>query len=83
MSGAIEIRVPDGLWEPGNGAALSAWYYSQGDYVETGTVICEIMVEKTAFEIEATASGHLSPVMAKEDAVVAGDLLATIDQANG
>lgn len=67
MTAAIEI--PDELWDGADEAVLSRWYYNEGDLVEQGALIAEVMVEKISFEILAPASGRLN-IAAPEEAVV-------------
>lgn len=73
-----EVCVPAGLWQEGE-AAISAWLYSDGELVREGSVIAELMVEKSSFEIVAPASGTLTILVAAEESVAKGQLVATID----
>ncbi|MBC2776626.1 lipoyl domain-containing protein [Parasphingopyxis marina] len=80
MADSVPLVVPDGLWEEDDAeAVVSAWLYEEGDCVTEGRVICELMVEKVSFDIEAPASGILKIVAKKEVSVSRGDLLAQIE----
>lgn len=74
----IEVCVPTDLWREGE-AAISAWLYSNGELVREGSVIAELMVEKSSFEIVAPASGKLTILVAAEESVAKGELVAKID----
>jgi pyruvate dehydrogenase E2 component (dihydrolipoamide acetyltransferase) len=59
-----------------------AWHVEQGDRVAKGQLIVEIESDKTMVEIEATADGVVSALLAEAGAVVpVGTLLATVDDA--
>lgn len=73
-----EVRVPADLWQEGD-AAIAAWLYSGGELVREGSVIAELMVEKSSFEIVAPASGTLTILIPAEESVSKGQLVATID----
>ena len=62
---AVAVIMPK-LDEAMRTGRIVKWLKNEGDRVEKGEVICEIETEKTAFEIEAEASGILSKLMAKE-----------------
>lgn len=83
MSSPTEVIVPRNLWDATNESAVSAWYYGDGDQVDEGTTICEIMVEKTAYEVEAPVSGVLTIAAQKEDVVAQGDILGHIAPTGG
>ena len=73
-----EIRVPEGQWETDQEAALATWLYAAGEYVDAGVTICEIMVEKTSFEVAAPAGGVLNIATAEDDVVTPGQVIGTI-----
>ncbi|MEP2987773.1 MAG: biotin/lipoyl-containing protein [Parasphingorhabdus sp.] len=73
-----EIRVPEGQWETDQEAALATWLYADGEAVSTGVTVCEIMVEKTSFEVPAPAGGVLAIAIAEDDVVVPGQIIGTI-----
>ncbi|WP_422061452.1 biotin/lipoyl-containing protein [Sphingopyxis sp.] len=75
----VDVRVPAGLWRESDEAAISAWFYADGDAVAEGAVIAEIMVEKTTHELPAPTSGTLYITVAAEAPVVADQVVARID----
>jgi len=73
-----ELRIPHDLWDDDSEGAISAWLYDDGDRVEAGAVIAEVMNEKVAFELVAPASGMLSILSAAEEPVCKGQVVARI-----
>jgi pyruvate/2-oxoglutarate dehydrogenase complex dihydrolipoamide acyltransferase (E2) component len=59
-------------------AVLGRWYYRDGDHVEAGTVVCEIMISKAAVEITAPISGRLIVTVAEEQPVTPGTKLGAL-----
>ena len=74
-----EIVVPHDLWDDGREAAISVWLYADGDPVEAGAVIAEIMVEKTSYELAAPATGTLAILVAADEAVAKGQVIGRVD----
>lgn len=74
----IEVRVPEGQWETDQEAALATWLYGDGETVAAGITICEIMVEKTSFEVAAPAGGILKIAVAEDDVVAPGQVIGSI-----
>jgi pyruvate/2-oxoglutarate dehydrogenase complex dihydrolipoamide acyltransferase (E2) component len=60
-------------------ATVVQWLKQEGDPVEIGEVILEVEAEKATLEIEATAAGVLSKILAQvEEVVEVGALLCEI-----
>ncbi|PCI32856.1 MAG: dihydrolipoyllysine-residue succinyltransferase [Alphaproteobacteria bacterium] len=77
---AIEIHVPV-LGESVTEATVGKWFKSVGDAVAVDEPICELETDKVALEVNATASGALSEIIAEEgETVDVGALLARIDE---
>ena len=77
---AIEIHVPV-LGESVTEATVGKWFKSVGDAVAVDEPICELETDKVALEVNATASGALSEIIAEEgETVGVGALLAKIDE---
>ncbi|PCI48086.1 MAG: dihydrolipoyllysine-residue succinyltransferase [Alphaproteobacteria bacterium] len=77
---AIEIHVPV-LGESVTEATVGKWFKSVGDAVAVDEPICELETDKVALEVNATASGALSEIVAQEgETVDVGALLAKIDE---
>ncbi len=76
----IEVHVPV-LGESVSEATVGKWYKAVGDAVAVDEVICELETDKVALEVNATASGALSEIVAAEgENVEVGALLAKIDE---
>jgi pyruvate/2-oxoglutarate dehydrogenase complex dihydrolipoamide acyltransferase (E2) component len=76
MSEVIEIK-----WQGGDVAVLTQWFFDNGDIVAKGDILCELMQEKTAFEVDAPFSGTLKIIAAGIDAEIApGATIALITE---
>ena len=73
-----DIIVPDDLWEEDVEGVLLAWLLDEGDEVEAGDVVAEIMVEKIQFEVRSPADGVLKPLKEPDDPVARGDVIAEL-----
>jgi len=77
---SIEIHVPV-LGESVTEATVGKWFKSVGDAVAVDEPICELETDKVALEVNATASGALSEIIAAEgETVEVGALIAKIDE---
>lgn len=77
-----DIVVPAGLWDTGKTpeGIVANWFYRDGGMVEAGANVAELMVEKTVYEIEAPAAGHLRILVAKDGVVRPGTVLGRIEE---
>lgn len=75
---STEIRVPEGLGGEDSEIVVANWVADEGETVEAGDLVCELMVTKVTFEIVAPASGRVEQRKAVEDVVSVGDLLGVI-----
>jgi pyruvate/2-oxoglutarate dehydrogenase complex dihydrolipoamide acyltransferase (E2) component len=66
------------LWNTHDPAILSRWLYRDGERVSAGATVCELMVEKVSFEIQAPASGVLSILVPEETLVTKAMKLGVI-----
>ncbi|MFO1260321.1 MAG: lipoyl domain-containing protein [Sphingomonadaceae bacterium] len=73
-----DIIIPAGLWEDSDTAVIGSWLYNEGDVVQAGAVIAEIMVEKSSYELTAPAGGTLHIGAAEESEVRAGQIVGRI-----
>lgn len=74
----VEVRIPADLWEEDAEGAVSVWFFEDGDSVTEGDTLCEVMVEKSTFEIAAPASGRLLIVLPAAEPASRGDVIARI-----
>jgi pyruvate/2-oxoglutarate dehydrogenase complex dihydrolipoamide acyltransferase (E2) component len=76
---SVELRIPDdALGDSGEGV-ISAWLAHDGERVEQGAVVAELMEAKAVVELVAPASGVLRIQVAAEQALRRGMVVATID----
>lgn len=73
-----DVHIPADLWNDDSQGAVSVWFFEAGDRVNQGDALCEVMVEKSTFEIAAPASGVLTIVAEVEEPVNRGALIARI-----
>jgi len=74
-----DVPIPADLWSADDVAAISAWLYDDGDSVQAGAVIAEIMVEKSSYELIAPATGKLQIVVPAEAVVTQGQVAGRIE----
>lgn len=78
---STEIRVPDGMAGEDTEIVLANWLVDEGEHVDEGDVICELMVTKVTFEVAAPATGCIEQRATAEDVVAVGALLGVISAA--
>ena len=78
----LEMRVPE-VGESITEVTISTWLKSEGDFVELDEIIAEIDSDKATFELPAEAQGILKPAAAEGDTLKIGDLICTIQLAEG
>ena len=75
----IDVKIPEDFWEQEQEGVLGTWLYADGEMVQAGAVICEVMTEKVAHEVESPATGKLTHLVAEEDEIVQGQVIASIE----
>jgi len=75
---ATDIIIPKDLWDEDNEGVITSWLVSDGNQVDIGTPIAEVMVEKAQFEIESHVSGTLEILKQEDDLVEKGDVIARV-----
>lgn len=73
-----DVTIPDDLWDDDSEGSISSWFFSDGDQVSEGDLIAEVMNEKVASELLAPASGVLEILVAAEEPVTKGQIVAKI-----
>ena len=77
---AVEIKVPT-MGESITEATVGQWFKQEGDAVAVDDPLCELETDKVTLEVNATAAGALSEIVAEEGATVeVGALLCRIDE---
>jgi pyruvate/2-oxoglutarate dehydrogenase complex dihydrolipoamide acyltransferase (E2) component len=75
----IEVVVPSDVWEGDAEASVSVWFFEDGETVQNGALLGELMFEKTAVEVRAPGDGILRIKAPPEAVVHKGDVLALIE----
>lgn len=75
---STEIKIAEDLWDTDEEAVITTWLAGDGDTVNEGALIAEIMTAKIQHEILAPASGVLSITKEADDLVNKGDVIGTI-----
>jgi len=78
----IEIKVPP-VGESITEVTIGNWFKNDGDFVKMDEVICGLDSDKATFELTAEAEGILHIKAQEGDTLNIGDLIATIEAANG
>ncbi|MGV3604027.1 MAG: 2-oxoglutarate dehydrogenase complex dihydrolipoyllysine-residue succinyltransferase [Dyadobacter fermentans] len=78
----IEIKVPP-VGESITEVTIGNWFKNDGDFVKMDEVICGLDSDKATFELTAEAEGILHIKAQEGDTLNIGDLIATIESANG
>lgn len=77
---AVEIKVPT-MGESITEATVGQWFKAAGDAVAVDDPLCELETDKVTLEVNATAAGALSEIIAEEGATVGvGALLCMIEE---
>ena len=74
----MDVKIDEEICEAGSEVVISTWLVDDGDVVEEGMAICEIMAEKAQMEFTAPAGGIIKLVAAAEQPLTTGDVIATI-----
>jgi len=78
----IDVELPDMGEDVGDEAVVSEVYVQEGDEVESGEVLLEVEADGTSFEVTAPQSGVIVELLvAEEDVVHVGDVVAILDSA--
>jgi pyruvate/2-oxoglutarate dehydrogenase complex dihydrolipoamide acyltransferase (E2) component len=75
---STDIKIADDLWDTDDEAVITTWLASDGDTVEEGALLAEIMTAKVQYEIEAPTAGILTIAKQTDDIVEKGDVIGTI-----
>ena len=78
----MEFRLPDLGEDAGKSAKVSFWYFAEGDKVDEGQDLVEMMTDKATFNVPAPAGGLLKEIRVQEDGTAeVGDVLGIIETA--
>lgn len=80
---SVEMKVPS-LGESITEATIAKWFKKEGEYVNADETLVELETDKVTLEVNATSSGILKEIKAKEgDTVKVGQILGVINEAAG
>ena len=65
----IEIKMPK-LGETMEEGVISKWRKKEGEKIEKGEILVEVMTDKANFEVESPGSGFIRRILAKEEETV-------------
>ena len=74
----IDVTIPDDFWDDDSEGSISSWFFADGDKVEQGDLLAEVMNEKVANELIAPAAGTLEILVEAEVPVTKGQVVARI-----
>lgn len=74
----IDVTIRDDFWDDDSEGSISSWFYAEGDRVEAGDLLAEVMNEKVASELIALAGGTLEILVEAEQPVTKGQIVARI-----
>ncbi len=78
---STEVKLPPMGDDAPDEAEVSFWYAEEGEHVEEGQDIVEMVTDKAAFTVPAPASGVLSSILVKEgEKVAVGQTMATLEE---
>ena len=79
---AVEVKLPELGAEAGDEATVSFWIVQEGDEVEEGDDLVEMLTDKANFNVPAPCTGKVTKLAAEEnDVIKVGDLLCEIEEA--
>jgi pyruvate/2-oxoglutarate dehydrogenase complex dihydrolipoamide acyltransferase (E2) component len=65
--------------QPDAEGVLATWLVATGDHVAAGQLIGEVMVDKVAADVFASATGRIELLVAEEQVVRQGEAIARVD----
>lgn len=76
----VEMELPELGDDAPDEAEVSFWYVEEGEVVEEGQDMVEMVTDKAAFTVPAPAGGTVSSIMVVEgDKVKVGQMMAVIE----
>ena len=79
----IEVPLPEMGEGAGDEAIVTEWYAAEGDYVDEGEALLEVVSDDVTFDVVSSASGRLAERLVEEDeTVMVGDIVAIIETAD-
>jgi len=77
----IDVKMPDMGEDAGDEASVSFWYFDEGESVEEGEDLVELITDKATFNVPAPAGGKLAEILVGEgDVVKVGEVICRIEE---
>jgi pyruvate/2-oxoglutarate dehydrogenase complex dihydrolipoamide acyltransferase (E2) component len=77
----FEVKLPDLGDDAGEEATVSTWHFEEGDEINEGDDLVEMMTDKATFNVSSPHKGILSEILAEEGEVVqVGEILALLEE---
>jgi pyruvate/2-oxoglutarate dehydrogenase complex dihydrolipoamide acyltransferase (E2) component len=76
---SVDVLIPLDLWEEQGEGVIGTWLFQNGETVDAGAVLAEVMYEKASMEVLSPSSGTLQILLAAETPVIRGQLIARIE----
>lgn len=75
-----EVKLPPLGADAPDSAEVSFWYVDEGESLEEGQDMVEMITDKAAFTVPAPVSGKLQSIVAREgDKVQVGQVMAVVE----
>lgn len=75
-----DIVIPADLWEDEEAeGVITAWLFENGERVDEGTVVAEVMVEKVSYELASPAAGALKILVEAEQPLKPGLVVGKVE----
>jgi len=76
----IEVELPDTGTAGGDQARVAEWFFEEGEQLEEGDVLLEVVCDLEMIEVRSPSSGTLIERIVEEDEIVRiGEPVALID----
>jgi len=75
----MNIVISEDFCEVNCEVVISTWLVDDGDAIEEGMAICEIMAEKAQMEFISSVNGVIKLIAAIEQPLTVGDVIATVN----
>jgi len=77
----IDVKMPDMGEDAGDEASVSFWYFDEGESVEEGEDLLELITDKATFNVPAPVSGKLVEILVGEgDVVKVGEAICRMEE---
>ena len=77
---AVEVKLPPLGDDAPEEAEVSFWYVNEGEEMEEGQDMVEMVTDKAAFTVPAPVSGKIAAILTAEgDKVRAGQVMAIVE----